>query len=156
MLIVHATRKLAQRLGGLAPAPARPTALPALGAWYATVMFWRPQVALFVSEATLLHVGWDRSRFKVGGTAGSTVRPRHPHRCGCQVRTEITSCKGFSIGRSGFEQEVEVGGVVSPSKREVPATWLRDVDGRRIDLARTGITWCGRDHDVTVQAAIDG
>ena len=30
--------------------------LPLLGEWYATVMFWRPQVALFVSETTLLPV----------------------------------------------------------------------------------------------------
>jgi hypothetical protein len=27
-----------------------------LGAWYATVLFWRPQVALFVNETTLLPV----------------------------------------------------------------------------------------------------
>ena len=55
VLIVRATKKLAQRLGGFAPAPAEPD-LPRLGEWYATVMFWRPQVALFVSETTLLPV----------------------------------------------------------------------------------------------------
>ena len=52
---MRATKKLAQRLGGFAPAPTEPD-LPQLGEWYATVIFWRPQVALFVSETTLLPV----------------------------------------------------------------------------------------------------
>lgn len=55
VLIVRATRKLAQRLGGFNPVPTEPD-LPLLGEWYATVIFWRPQVALFVSETTLLPV----------------------------------------------------------------------------------------------------
>ena len=55
MLIVRATKKLAQRLGGFNPVSAEPD-LPLLGEWYATVIFWRPQVALFVSETTLLPV----------------------------------------------------------------------------------------------------
>src|SRR5207249_3453362 len=37
-----------------APLPAAvDTSTTALGAWYATVHFWRPQVALFVNERTL-------------------------------------------------------------------------------------------------------
>ena len=55
VLIVRATKKLAERLGGFTPAPADPDQ-PRLGEWYATVMFWRPQVALFVSQTTLLPV----------------------------------------------------------------------------------------------------
>ena len=55
VLIVRATKKLAHRLGGFDPAPTEPD-LPSLGEWYATVIFWRPQVALFVSETTLLPV----------------------------------------------------------------------------------------------------
>jgi hypothetical protein len=55
VLIVRTTKKLAQRLGGFGPAPAEPD-LPMLGEWYATAIFWRPQVALFVSETTLLPV----------------------------------------------------------------------------------------------------
>ena len=55
VLIVRATKKLAERLGGFTPAPAD-LDRPRLGEWYATVMFWRPQVALFVSESTLLPV----------------------------------------------------------------------------------------------------
>ena len=55
MVIVHGTRKFLDRVG-------RPTAAPddasttSLGSWYATVLFWRPQVALFVNETTLLPV----------------------------------------------------------------------------------------------------
>lgn len=55
MLIVHGTRKFLDRVG-------RPTAMPdeqsttSLGSWYATAIFWRPQVALFVNETTLLPV----------------------------------------------------------------------------------------------------
>jgi hypothetical protein len=55
MLIVRATKKLLDRLG-----PPGPTADLAsttlLGEWYATAWFWRPQVALLVSEVTLLPV----------------------------------------------------------------------------------------------------
>ena len=53
MLVVHATKKFLDRVG-------RPTAAAdeqsttALGSWYATVLFWKPQVALFVNETTLL------------------------------------------------------------------------------------------------------
>ena len=39
MFVCHATRKL-------------------LGSWYATVLFWRPQVALAVNATTLLPVLW--------------------------------------------------------------------------------------------------
>jgi len=55
VVIVHGTRKFLDRVG-------RPTAAPddasttSLGSWYATVLFWRPQVALFVNETTLLPV----------------------------------------------------------------------------------------------------
>jgi hypothetical protein len=55
VLIVRATGKLLQRLG-------RPTlregegATTLLGQWYATALFWRPQVALLVNEPTLLPI----------------------------------------------------------------------------------------------------
>lgn len=55
MLVVHATKKLLDRVG-------RPTvehttrSTAVLGSWYATVLFWRPQIALLVNERTLLPV----------------------------------------------------------------------------------------------------
>lgn len=55
MLIVRATRKLLDRIG---PPNLREDdrSTTLLGQWYATAMFWKPQVALFVSEPTLLPV----------------------------------------------------------------------------------------------------
>lgn len=55
MLVVHGTRKFLDRVGGSAAAPEE-RSTTALGAWYATVLFWRPQLALFVNETTLLPV----------------------------------------------------------------------------------------------------
>jgi hypothetical protein len=52
---LHGTRKLLDRLHEpTTTPPARSTT--ALGDWYATVLFWKPQVALFVNEPTLLPV----------------------------------------------------------------------------------------------------
>ncbi len=55
MFTVHATKKLFDRVK--AP-PLAPVAEPStvLGNWYATALFWKPQVALFVNEATMLPV----------------------------------------------------------------------------------------------------
>jgi hypothetical protein len=53
MYTIHATKKLLTRVKEpLAPAVEYPTT--ALGNWYATAVFWRPQVALFVNELSLL------------------------------------------------------------------------------------------------------
>ena len=53
MLVVHATKKLLDRVGTPTVEPTtRSTTV--LGSWYATVLFWRPQVALLVNERTLL------------------------------------------------------------------------------------------------------
>ena len=55
MLVVRATKKLLDRLGP-------PTlgggegGTTLLGPWYATALFWKPQVVLLVNEATLLPV----------------------------------------------------------------------------------------------------
>lgn len=55
MLIVRATKKLLDRIGppDLGEGEQCTTLL---GQWYATAVFWKPQVALFVNEATLLPV----------------------------------------------------------------------------------------------------
>jgi hypothetical protein len=55
VLIVRATKKLLDRIGP----PSRDEgehSTTLMGQWYATAMFWKPQVALFVSEPTLLPV----------------------------------------------------------------------------------------------------
>lgn len=53
MYVVHGTKKFLQRVGEPVVTPSEPSTT-ALGDWYATVLFWRPQVALFVNERTLL------------------------------------------------------------------------------------------------------
>lgn len=55
MLVVHGTKKFLDRAGRPDPADERPSTT-LLGSWYATVWFWRPQVALFVNETTLFPV----------------------------------------------------------------------------------------------------
>jgi hypothetical protein len=52
---IHATKKLLDRVKQPAmPAVSEPTT--ALGNWYATALFWKPQVALLVNERTLYPV----------------------------------------------------------------------------------------------------
>jgi hypothetical protein len=55
MFVLYATQKLLDRLGSTTTDPlVEPTT--SMGNWYATALFWRPQVALFVNENTLLPV----------------------------------------------------------------------------------------------------
>lgn len=55
MYTIHATKKLLDRVKQPVSEPvAQPSTL--LGNWYVTALFWKPQVALFVNEATLLPV----------------------------------------------------------------------------------------------------
>jgi len=55
MYTLHCTKKLLDRVGLPAMSAAQPPTT-VLGNWYATALFWRPQVALFVNERTLLPV----------------------------------------------------------------------------------------------------
>jgi hypothetical protein len=54
MFHVHCTKKLLDRIKPEIAEPGQSDT--ALGNWYATVLFWKPQVALLVSERTLLPV----------------------------------------------------------------------------------------------------
>lgn len=55
MYTIHATEKLLDRVKRPVEEPvAEPST--ALGNWYATAIFWKPQVAIFVGERTLLPV----------------------------------------------------------------------------------------------------
>ena len=53
MLVVHGTKKFLDRVGSSTSAP-DDVSTTQLGSWYATVLFWKSRVALFVSEETLL------------------------------------------------------------------------------------------------------
>ncbi len=54
MVVVRGTKKFLDRAGPAMEDP--PPSTTVLGDWYANVLFWRPQVALFVNERTLLPV----------------------------------------------------------------------------------------------------
>jgi hypothetical protein len=54
VLTVRGTKKLLDRVGS--PDIEPPASTTVLGDWYATVLFWKPQVVLFVNEGTLLPV----------------------------------------------------------------------------------------------------
>ena len=52
---IHGTKRLLDRVKGpIAPVVEHPTT--ALGNWYATAIFWRPQAAFLVNETTLFPV----------------------------------------------------------------------------------------------------
>jgi hypothetical protein len=53
--VVHGTKKLRDRVPPTDPPDPGPSTT-APGDWYATLLFWRPQVALFVNERTFLPV----------------------------------------------------------------------------------------------------
>lgn len=55
MLVVRGTKKLRDRVKG-APAGDGDASTTSLGDWFATALFWRPQVALLVNGRTLLPV----------------------------------------------------------------------------------------------------
>lgn len=55
MYTIHATKKLRDRVKAAVEEPLTEPST-ALGNWYATAIFWKPQVALFVNEQTLLPV----------------------------------------------------------------------------------------------------
>lgn len=55
MFTIHATKKLLDRVKQPASEPIEEPGT-ALGNWYATALFWKPQAALFVNERTLLPV----------------------------------------------------------------------------------------------------
>jgi hypothetical protein len=54
MVIIRGTGKFLDRVGS--PREPDTTSTTMLGDWFATVMFWRPQLALFVNATTLLPV----------------------------------------------------------------------------------------------------
>ncbi|MDE3083449.1 MAG: hypothetical protein KGJ39_08560 [Acidobacteriota bacterium] len=55
MYSICATKKLLDRLASpIEPVVSRPTTT--LGNWYATALFWKPQVALFLNQRTLISV----------------------------------------------------------------------------------------------------
>ena len=56
MFTVYGTKKFLDRVGPPDRTPAGRPSTTLLGNWFSTVVFWRPQIAFFVNEPTLLPV----------------------------------------------------------------------------------------------------
>ena len=54
--VIHCTKKLLERIKPPTVAAGSALGTTLLGNWYATALFWKPQVALLVNEKTLLPV----------------------------------------------------------------------------------------------------
>lgn len=70
MVTIRGTRKFLDRVGS--PSEPNDASTTMLGDWFATVMFWRPQLALFVNATTLLPVFMPMA-------PAATVLQRFPH-----------------------------------------------------------------------------
>ena len=71
MYNLHCTRKLLDRVK-VSPRASSSRPSTSLGNWYATALFWKPQVALLVNERTLLPVLMPLA-------PASTLAARFPH-----------------------------------------------------------------------------
>jgi hypothetical protein len=71
MYTLHCTKKLLDRFKSAVAASSSPPTT-SLGNWYATALFWKPQVALLVNERTLLPVLMPLA-------PASTLAARFPH-----------------------------------------------------------------------------
>ena len=71
MYTLHCTKKLLNRIK-VSPRISSSPPTTALGNWYATALFWKPQVALLVNERTLLPVLMPLA-------PASTLAARFPH-----------------------------------------------------------------------------
>lgn len=92
MFVVRGTKKFRDRVRDQAPGPGE-VSTTALGNWYVTVLFWKPQVALFVNEATLVPV-------LMPFAPSATILDRFPVVVGSVLHHH-------GLGRAFIESEVE-------------------------------------------------
>jgi hypothetical protein len=79
VLIVRATRKLLDRIGP-PDLDQGEQSTTLMGQWYATAVFWKPHVALFVNEPTLLPVLMPLAPAARRRGARRAPNPRRGHR----------------------------------------------------------------------------
>ena len=91
MLVIRGTKNVLDRVGGTS-ANDDDSSTTRLGDWYVNVLFWKPQVALFVSEATLLPV-------LVPFAPAATLIDRFP-------TALLAHLQAHEIGRSFTEREL--------------------------------------------------
>lgn len=102
MLVVRGTRRFLDRVG-VPPVAAEQVSSTVLGDWYATVLRWRPQVALFVSETTLLPV-------LMPFAPARTVISRFP-----AVLAEVLAVRGLAAGFIHAEIDCMADVVLAPT-----------------------------------------
>jgi hypothetical protein len=118
VVIVHGTRKFLDRVGMPTAAPGE-TSTTALGSWYATVLFWKPQVALFVNETSLLPV-------LVPFAPSASVLDRFP--------TAVEAV----LGRHGLHASFIEAEIAQMAQRRLAATRNRSVIGIMNEFTRLG------------------
>ena len=116
VLVVHGTRKFLDRVSGPISA-AVDESTTTLGDWYAAVRFWKPQVALFVNESTLLPV-------VVPFAPGATVVDRFP-------ASAATVFRALGVSDAFVEREV-----AEMSEHRLASTRHRSVVGVMNEFAR--------------------
>jgi hypothetical protein len=143
VLIVRATKKLL-RLTGPPTALEHDRGATLLGPWYATVLFWRPRVALLVNESTLLPVLMPLAPAatltnRVAEHVGSVLIAHHaPTAIVDQERLHMQSCQlGATNNRSVVGVMTEFARLAEIHHDDDPAVDLVDL------AARLATTPCG-------------
>jgi hypothetical protein len=121
VFVVHGARQFLDRVSGPIAAPVEQSTT-ALGDCYATVLFWKPQVALFVNESTLLPV-------LVPCAPPATVIDRFPAAVAAVLRAH-------GLSHSFIEHEV-----AEMTEHRVATTKTRSVIGimKRVRPSRQGL-----------------
>jgi hypothetical protein len=138
VFVVRGTRKLLVRIGGVTASPLDRSTTK-LGDWYATVLFWKPQVALFVNETTLLPVLLP---FAPGATLVDRFRPAlagvlHAHRVDARfIEQELVA---MAESRVAATANRSVLGVMNEFVRLAPT----DRPPRKLDLTDLSV-WLSR------------
>jgi hypothetical protein len=125
VFVVHGTRRFLDRVGGPTVGSVDPST-SALGDWYATVLFWKPQLALFVKETTLLPV-------LVPFAPAITVLDRFP-------AALATVLKAHDLNLSFIDHEV-----AAMTERRLAGTSNRSVVGIMTEFTRLGEAYRSRD-----------
>jgi Domain of unknown function (DUF6933) len=118
VFVVRGTRKFLDRVRGPTGAPIEQSTT-ALGDWYATVLFWKPQVGLFVNESTLLPV-------LVPFAPAATVVDRFP-------AAVLTVLRAQRLSDSFIDQEI-----AEMTEHRLGTTKNRSVIGIMNEFARLG------------------
>jgi hypothetical protein len=140
MLVIHGTRKFLDRVRGPDATDASVTTSQ-LGSWYATVLFWKPQVALLVNETTLvpLFMPLAPSATLLQRLPGAMATLLEVHRVpGPLIEGEVTQASECVLARTRNRSVVGVMtefGYLAEMRRE--RSRPQDLLGLSVEIART-------------------